>query len=312
MHSIITITFSPCIDKSTSIPALVPDKKLRCAAPKLEPGGGGINIARAIKQLGGEATAIFPSGGYTGKFFNHLLELEGIASVIIPSANETRENIIVVDESTNQQYRFGMPGTALSESEWKQCLKKVEEATDAEFIIASGSLPPGVPSNVYAQLAKIAKNKGAKFIVDTSGAALADAVDEGVYLLKPNLGELCSLAGIKEISHADVPAVARTIIAKAKCDVIVVSMGAAGAMVVTETIAEQLVPPSVERKSTVGAGDSMVAGITYYLSQDKSLSEAAKYGVACGTAATIHPGTELCSKEDADRLYALVKSTDVS
>lgn len=91
---------------------------------KLEPGGGGINIARAIKQLGGEATAIFPSGGYTGKFFNHLLELESIASVIIPSANETRENIIVVDESTNQQYRFGMPGTALSESEWKQCLKK--------------------------------------------------------------------------------------------------------------------------------------------------------------------------------------------
>lgn len=126
--------------------------------------------------------------------------------------------------------------------------EKVEEATDAEFIIASGSLPPGVPSNVYAQLAKIAKNKGAKFIVDTSGAALADAVDEGVYLLKPNLGELSSLAGIKEISHADVPAVARTIIAKAKCDVIVVSMGAAGAMVVTETIAERLVPHQLNAK----------------------------------------------------------------
>ena len=111
MSSIITITFSPCIDKSTAVAALVPEKKLVCATPKLEPGGGGINIARAIKKLGGAATAIFPSGGYTGKYFNHLLEKENIPAVIIETANETRENIIVVDEATNNQYRFGMPGT---------------------------------------------------------------------------------------------------------------------------------------------------------------------------------------------------------
>ncbi|MFZ1304457.1 MAG: PfkB family carbohydrate kinase, partial [Ferruginibacter sp.] len=188
MPAIITITFSPCIDKSTAVPALVPEKKLVCAAPKLEPGGGGINIARAIKKLGGAATAIFPSGGYTGKYFNHLLEAENIDSVIIETRNETRENIIVVDQANNNQYRFGMPGTELAATEWKKCLQAVEEMSDVEFIIASGSLPPGVPDNIYALLAKIAKIKKAKFIVDTSGDALKQAVAEGVYLLKPNLG----------------------------------------------------------------------------------------------------------------------------
>ena len=306
MSSIITITFSPCIDKSTSVPSLIPEKKLQCAAPKPEPGGGGINVARAIKKLGGEAIAVFPSGGYTGKFFNHLLEKENIPSVIIEITHETRENIIVLDESTNNQYRFGMPGTVLIEQEWKQCLKAVEELNDAEFIIASGSLPPGVPLDIYAQLAKIAKNINAKFIVDTSGEPLKYAADEGVYLLKPNLGELSSLAGKKELQPNDIKDIARGIIAKGKCEVMVVSMGAAGALLITNDIAEIFIPPPVKRKSTVGAGDSMVAGIIYLLSKGKSLVEAVQYGVACGTAATMNSGTELCRKEDADFLYTFI------
>jgi 6-phosphofructokinase 2 len=307
MPAIITITFSPCIDKSTSVPALIPEKKLICTSPRLEPGGGGINIARAIKKLGGDATAIFPSGGYTGKYFNHLLEKEKIDTVIIETGNETRENIIVVDEANNNQYRFGMPGTGLTEIEWKKCLQAVEAIKDAEFIIASGSLPPGVPVNIYAALAKIAKSKKAKFIVDTSGEALKYAAEEGVYLLKPNLGELSYLAGKKEIQTDEVKNIAKDIIANGKCEVMVVSMGAAGAMLITDEIAEIFTPPAVLRKSTVGAGDSMVAGIVFYLSQGKSLLQAVQYGVACGTAATLNAGTELCKKEDADRLFALVQ-----
>lgn len=307
MPKIITITFSPCIDKSTSVTSLVPEKKLKCSAPKLEPGGGGINVARAIKKLGGEATAVFPSGGYTGKQFNHLLEKENIPCIIIESVNETRENIVVLDESTNNQYRFGMPGTELSEAEWKQCLGAVEEISNAEFIIVSGSLPPGVPHNICAQLARIAKDKKAKFIVDTTGEALKQAVDEGVYLLKPNLGELSTLAGKKKIRPEEVKDIAAGIIANGKCEVMIVSMGAAGAMLVTKDIAEIIAPPPVIRKSTVGAGDSMVAGIIFYLSLDKSLIEAAQFGVACGTAATMNPGTELCKKEDAERLFALIQ-----
>ena len=307
MSSIVTITFSPCIDKSTSVASLVPEKKLHCSTPKLEPGGGGINIARAIKKLGGESIAIFPSGGYTGKYFNHLLEKENIPSVIIETNNETRENIIVFDESSTNQYRFGMPGTALNESEWKQCLTAVEEINDIEFIIASGSLPPGVPSNIYAQLARIAKNKNAKFVVDTSGEALKQAVEEGVYLLKPNLGELCSLAGKATLQTMEVKDVARAIIEKEKCEVMMVSMGADGAMLVTKDMAEIIIAPTVIRKSTVGAGDSMLAGIIFYLSKGRGIVEAAQYGVACGTAATLNTGTELCKKEDADKLYEMIR-----
>lgn len=308
MSKIVTITFSPCIDKSTSVPFVFPEKKLRCTVPKLEPGGGGINVARAIKKLGGEAIAIFPSGGYTGKFFNHLLEKENIPAVIIETNNETRENIIVLDESTNNQYRFGMPGTELSEYEWKQCLWAVEKINDIEFIIASGSLPPGVPLDIYARLAKIAKYNKSKFIVDTSGEALKQAVDEGVYLLKPSLRELCILVGKKELEYAEIQDVARGIIAKGKCEVIVVSMGEKGAMLVTKDIVEIISPPTVIRKSTVGAGDSMVGGIVFFLSKGKSLVEAVQYSVACGTAATMNPGTELCRKEDADRLFALIET----
>ncbi len=310
MSSVITITFSPCIDKSTSVPSLVPEKKLRCTAPKLEPGGGGINVARAILKLGGNATAIFPSGGYTGKYFNHLMEEEGVPSIIIETANETRENIIVVDDATNNQYRFGMPGTELSEKEWKECLKAVEEIKDADYIVASGSLPPGVPVDVYAQLARIARKSHAKFIVDTSGEALLHAADEGVYLLKPNLGELSSLSGKKELLQEEVEEVAAGIVQQGRCEVMVVSMGAAGAMVVTNGMAKVITPPPAIRKSTVGAGDSMVAGIVFFLSQGKSLTDAVRYGVACGTAATMKSGTGLCRRDDADSLYLMVKETE--
>lgn len=308
MSKIVTITFSPCIDKSTSVAALMHDKKLICAPPKLEPGGGGINVSRAIKKLGGESIAIFPSGGYTGKFFNHLMANENINCTIIDTINDTRENLIVVDQSNNKQYRFGMPGTALMAVEWQQCLAAVEAINDVAFIVASGSLPPAVPTDIFAQLAKIAKNKNSKFIVDTSGEALKEAVEEGVYLLKPNIGELSTLAGRNKISIEEASAIAREIILKGKCQVMVVSMGAEGAMLVTRDITEIIKPPEVQRKSTVGAGDSMVAGIVYYLSMGNDIVDAVKFGVACGTAATMNSGTELCKKYDADNLYKIISN----
>jgi 6-phosphofructokinase 2 len=307
MSKIVTITFSPCIDKSTSISSLIPEKKLQCAPPKLEPGGGGINVARALKKLGEDAIAIYPSGGYTGKFFNHLMEREKINCKIIEIENETRENIIVLDQSINAQYRFGMPGSALNEDEWKACLRAVEEINDAAYIIASGSLPPGVPVNIYAMLAEIAKGKSAKLIVDTSGEALKEAVQKGIYLLKPNLGELAYLAGVDELMPEDVVTVSREIIEKGMCEAVVISMGMAGATIVAKNFTEIITAPKVIRKSTVGAGDSMVAGIVFFLSRGESLQEAAKFGVACGTAATINAGTELCKKEDAFQLYEMMQ-----
>lgn len=306
MSSVITITFSPCIDKSTTVPILIPEKKLKCSSPKLEPGGGGINVARAMKKLGGDVMAVFPSGGYTGKFFNHLLEKENVPSVHIETAVETRENIIVLEETTNNQYRFGMPAGALLANEWKDCLDAVEKADRPDFIVVSGSMPPGVPLAVYDQLAAISKRKKAKLVVDTSGEALKHAMAAGVYLIKPNLGELASLAGIENIEMDKVEEISKKIIDKYNCEVLVVSLGKNGAKLMTKDATYNALTPEVERKSTVGAGDSMVAGIIYSLSKGMSLKQALQYGVACGTAATMNPGTELCNKKNADFLYSII------
>jgi 6-phosphofructokinase 2 len=312
MPSIVTLTFSPCIDKSTSIPALIPEKKLKCAVPKLEPGGGGINVARAIRKLGGNPTAVFPSGGYTGKYFNQLMESEGIESVIINTVHETRENIIVLDESTNMQYRFGMPGTPLSESEWKECILSIEKINDIRFIVASGSMPPGVPATVFTILAALAKQKNAMLVIDTAGEALRHAAGAGVYMLKPNLGELSVLAGVEKIDPDGLETIAREVLKKTGCEIMVVSSGEKGATLVTIDKTYKAMPPRVESKSTVGAGDSMVAGIIYSLNAGKGLEEALQFGVACGTATTMRPGTELFHKTDAEKLFSLIKNNTIS
>lgn len=311
MPKIITITLNPAIDKSTSVPVLVPEKKMKCTLPVFEPGGGGINVARAIKKLGGNATALYLAGGYTGKFFTQLLDRENIDSIVIEMANHTRENLIVLNSTANLQYRFGMPGPLVEDVEWKKLLDTLEKINGIDFIVASGSLPPGVPVDIYARIASVAKRKGTKCVVDTSGEALQLAAEEGVYLLKPNLGELSSLVGSEEISTGMVDDVAATLIENGRSKVVLVSMGAAGAMLVTKQTVKQLSAPVVKRISTVGAGDSMVAGIIMGLSKGFSILESAKYGVASGTAATINPGTELCRLEDVERLYPLIKETGV-
>ncbi|MBS1510297.1 MAG: 1-phosphofructokinase family hexose kinase [Bacteroidetes bacterium] len=302
-HKIVTLTLSPCIDKNTAVPTFIPEKKLRCTQPQLEPGGGGINVARAIHHLGGVALAVFPSGGYTGKYFNHLLNQEQIPCCVIETENETRENITIFEESTGRQYRLCMPGTVLLETEWRQCIEKIQLLDTVEWLVASGSLPPGVPANIYAILAKIAREKNAKLVVDTSGAALLHAAAAGVYLLKPNRNELAALDGKKTLTEDEILPAARRVIKKGLCEVLLVSLGAEGALVVTPQMEQHILPPPVPVKSTVGAGDSMVAGMIHFLSSGKTIADAACYAVACGTAATMNAGTQLCSKQDADYLY---------
>jgi len=307
MSQIVTITFNPCIDKSAAVTQLIPEKKLSCSEPRFEPGGGGINVARAIKKLGGEATAIYPSGGYTGKFFNDLLAKEKIPAIVIEVKNALRENIIMLEESSNNQYRFGFPGAKLISHEWQQCMDAIDKINDAAFLIASGSLPEGVPDDIFARLATISKKKNLKLVVDTSKAALKHAANEGVFMLKPNLNELSSLLGRKELNINEVAGAAKEIIEKKYCEVLLVSLGEKGAMLFTQHDQLKVSLPKVEKKSTVGAGDSMVAGFVLSLSQGKNFEDALRYGVACGTAATMNPGTELCNKKDADMLFQRIE-----
>lgn len=307
MAKIITLTLNPCIDKSTSIRKVTPEKKLRCGPPLFEPGGGGLNVARAIKKLGGEATAIFPSGGYSGSFLEELVFEEGIRCLAIRTNNKTRENLIVFDSTTNQEYRFGMPGEEILENEWRQCLALIEQQHEAKFVVVSGSMPPGMPPIVFSELAEICKTKDARLVIDTSGDALKHAAKEGVFLLKPNLVELGTLAGLSEIKADDIEHVARRVIENSQIEVLLISAGALGALLVTKKGAMQVMPPNVKTKSAVGAGDSMVAGFVLSLSKGNDLNDAFQYAVACGTAATMTSGSELCRLEDVEHLFYILK-----
>jgi len=307
MEKVLTITLNPAIDKSTSVSALVPEKKLRCKPPKFEPGGGGINVSRALKKLGYASTAMFLSGGYSGKFFESLLQEEQIETLVTPIAAHTRENLIVFDEAANLQYRFGMPGPKVHEKEWRECLKKLRSCSGCEHVVISGSNAHGVPLEFYSEAAEIVKQKNAKLIIDTSEEALQHALNTGVYLVKPNLGELSKIAGMKELDAGCVADVARSIINKGKCEVMVVSMGASGAMLVTANEQYHEAAPAVKIKSTVGAGDSMLAGIIIALQKSWDWKNVLRYGVSSGTAATMNPGTELCDKEDVEKIYSFFK-----
>ena len=307
MAEIITITFNPCIDKSTTVSALLPEKKLKCTNPKFEPGGGGINVSKAIKSLGGDSIALFPAGGYSGKFLQKLLNELKIHFITVEITSHTRENLIVFENSTSEQYRFGMPGPQLLEHEFQKCLTELKKLSGVKYIVVSGSLPAGIPKNVFKEIAQIAHNLNAKLIVDTSGEALKQALQEEVYLIKPNLNELSKLAGYREIKPGEEEKICKEIIAQGNCKVIVVSLGAEGAILITEKKSIRCVPPKVHKKSTVGAGDSMVAGIVLSLQNGKTLEEAIQFGIACGTAATMNAGTELCHRKNVEELYPLIK-----
>lgn len=302
MSSILTITLNPAIDKSSSIESLIHEKKLKCSTPKFEPGGGGINVSRAIKKLGGASRSFYLAGGYTGKFFSEMLEKEGINAKLVEIKNHTRENLIIYDRSTGLQYRFGMPGPLIYETEWQKLLSEIESIIDIEFIVASGSISEGIPEDIFARIAHIAKRKKIKCIVDTSGNALSMAVKENLFLIKPNIGELNTLTQ-QNITVENIASIADDLTIKNNCENIVVSMGAEGAFLIGKNEKQKFTPPSVERKSTVGAGDSMVAGIVLSLSKGNKITDAVRYGVACGTAATMNPGTELCHLEDVENLY---------
>jgi 6-phosphofructokinase 2 len=307
MAAIITITFNPALDKSVTVPELFSEKKLKCSAPVYEPGGGGINVARAIKKLGGDPTAIFLAGGFVGDKISELLSEDKIIAQHINIAGNSRENLIVTDLATGSQYLFDMPGPAIKPGEWRACLNAIVWADLVKFIVVSGSIPPGLPDDIFKRLAFIAEKKEARLIVDTSGTALQQAAEAGVYMIKPNLKELATLVG-KDILTPDTAIhAAKKLVAQGKCQVIVVSMGANGALLVTEKTIVKVPQPPVKVKSTVGAGDSLVAGIVYALSQNCSLPDAIGFGVACGSAATMNPGTELCNKADAERIYAAIR-----
>jgi 6-phosphofructokinase 2 len=312
MEKIITLTMNPVVEKDTTVAGIRPNTKLRCVSPTYYAGGGGINVSRALKKLGGKSLCIYLAGGSTGNHLRQLVSNEGIAQRVISVEGRTRDNLSVTDTVTNLQYRFGVPGPHVKKKEWEQVLKLLEEHLQkGDYLVASGKLPPGVPANFYVMVSKLADKIGAKLVLDTSGKALLPSMEANIFMMKPNLGEFGALCGVNSISAIELESLAKKFLEENTCEVLVVSLGAKGSLLATKEVMAHIPAPTVHQKSTIGAGDSMVAGMVLSLIKGKSLNEMVKYGVACGTAATLHPGTQLCSKEDADGLYEWINTNTV-
>lgn len=308
MDQIVTLTVNPALDKSTTVDRVIPEHKLRCRGIDYHPGGGGINVSRALRKLGGESTAVFTTGGANGKLIESLMAEEQIAYRIVPIHEWTRESLAVLEESTGLQYRFNMEGPTLTETEWKRCVETVTDVDPSpRYVVLSGNLPPGAPPDLYARLAKTGRDLGARVIVDTSGDPLRLALEASVFLVKPNLRELEMLADRELRDEAEQEENAMEIVRKGMAEVVVVSLGAAGVLLAAKEGTRRIRAPTVRIKSKVGAGDSTVAGITISLARGRPIAESVMYGVAAGSAAVMTPGTELCSLEDTERLFATLR-----
>jgi 6-phosphofructokinase 2 len=306
---IVTLTMNPTIDIATRTGRVVATDKMRCAAPRFDPGGGGINVARTVLALGEQATAVFPAGGHTGRFLTDLVRSVGVPARSVPVGEPTRENFSVTETDTGEQFRFVVPGPRLTTAEQHHCLAVVEQTCrGASHLVASGSLPPGVPAEFYQQLADLAGALNIPLILDTSGAPLRQ-LRGGVYLLKPSLRELAECVGRPLPGRADQVAAARELIGAGLTQIVVVSLGAAGAVAVTADQQEAFSPITVPVRSGIGAGDAMVGGITVGLARGLDLGDAVRLGIAAATAALTTLGTCPGTAARIEQMYHSLRTT---
>ncbi|CAO1648998.1 1-phosphofructokinase family hexose kinase [Salinibacterium sp. NYA9b] len=304
---IVTLTINPALDISTSTPRVIKDHKMRCGPSRIDPGGGGVNVARTIHKLGGGALAIYAAGGLTGATYRQLLEAEGVPSLAVPIAGTTRESFTVDENESSEQFRFVLQGPELSEAEWRSCLATLEGAIiPGGYVVASGSLPPGVPTDFYAQVARLAHRRGARSIVDTSGEALTDALAEGVYLVKPSLRELSELVGRELTSEQSEVDAAAELVARGSAQLVALTLGEAGAVLASAAGVIRLPVPQVRVQSAVGAGDAFLGAFVWRLSQGRNPETAFRSAVAAGSATAAKPATEMCALAEVEALEMLL------
>jgi 6-phosphofructokinase 2 len=236
MADILTITLNPAVDVATTTARIAPEHKLRCTPERRDPGGGGINAARVIHRLGGDVLAALVAGGPIGQLLQSLLAQEGLPALVIPASGDTRESFTIIETDTGREYRFVLPGPLMPERERDAAIAALTPSLmSARFVVCGGSLPPGAPDDTYAALADIARRGGGKFALDASGAALQAALAKRVYLVKPSLRELQDLCGRPLQDSAAILRAARDLIESAQAEIVAVTLGARGALVVTQT-----------------------------------------------------------------------------
>lgn len=312
MTHIVTLTLNPALDLSFSVDRLVPTRKLRCGEVRRDPGGGGINVARVVRRLGTDCTAMYLAGGRTGRALTELLNAEHVRVDCVPIVEETRENFAVRETATGQEFRFVVPGPHVSSIELQTCFNRLVSLDPApRFLVASGSLPPCVPVDFYARLARAARMNGTHLVLDTSGEALAAALEEGVYAIKPSIDELCELSGKPLHEPSEWGEAAQRLVARGNARVVLLTLGERGALMAAADRIERVDGLQVPVVSAVGAGDSFLAAFVWAIDRDIPAAQALRYGVAAGTSAVLRAGTVLAQPDEIERYYALSRSAGV-
>jgi 6-phosphofructokinase 2 len=308
---VVTLTLNPALDVACTAPAVRPTHKIRTSDERLDPGGGGINVARVLRAMGADPLALIMTGGATGQIVEELLDQEGVRWRSLPINGRTRISLSVHDRQSGFEYRFVARGPELDAAEWRSALDLLNQM-EADWIVASGSLPPGVPADFYAQAASIAAQRGQKFVLDTSGDALQATVGRGIELLKLSLGELEFLTGAVASRPEQQEKEVMALHARGAARLIAVSLGSDGALLGTENGVTRLSVPPVKQQSTVGAGDSFLAGMVLGLSRGMSGPDALALAVAAGSAAVASYGTALVRRRDVEALFRQLRPASVT
>jgi 6-phosphofructokinase 2 len=297
MAHVLTITMNPSIDISSTVDRVIPSRKLRCGSARRDPGGGGINVARVIDRLGHDVTALFPAGGGVGHQLRALVEAEKLKCIAIAIDGETREDFTIVERVSDTEYRFVSQGPTLHEWEWRACLDALESLPGPiDYVVASGSLPPGAPEDFYARVVVIAHARGTPVAIDSSGPALKAALD-GVDLFKPSLREMRELTGRDLADPTACIDVCRDFVAEGRARIVALTLGSQGAILGTGGGVWRAWPLPIKAVSTVGAGDCFLGAMVCALSEGAEPPEAFRTAVAAGSAALLSPGTQLCRPE---------------
>ena len=284
--SILTVTMNPTLDVATRVERLLNHQKLRCETETEQVGGGGINVAQVVHSLGASCTAAFTSGGWRGKEIERRLLADGLDCLPLPIAQESRQCFTVYETSTQQEYRFILPGPTLSGQEWNQCLDQLTRAAmNSGWLIASGSLPPGVPADFYYQLLERVRAYPVKTALDTSGLALEQALQSDISLIKPSREELEQLIARPLATLDQCQTACQELLQRYRIETVALSLGAQGALIMQGDVCLHIEPLRVSVTSTVGAGDSFVGGMVWALAQGHELAQAARIATAAAAAA---------------------------
>lgn len=303
---IYTITLNPALDHYLEVDEFRVDDANRVQAECLYAGGKGIDVSRAIRHLGGDSMALGFIGGHNGRVMVEMLKAEGVSTYFTPIAKETRRNLIV-SAARGTQTIFNSRGPAVSADEWRCFLTHLRalELRDA-YVVLGGSLPRGVPPDVYGQIVRLVQDRGARAILDADGPALKAGLQAKPFAIKPNVNELRRVTGRPLRTERDLLRAAEGL-TRQGITIVLVSRGRQGLLVVSRTERYRTIPPPVKVRSTIGAGDSTVAGFVFKHAGGKTLEECVRYATAAGTAATLEPGTELCHLSGVQRLLSKVK-----